>query len=62
MKRRNKPKIPAYIGDRMVYRMEPGHGLIQRTYDTLWMFHRGIKQIHHVYYPAEKLVIEVKRG
>lgn len=55
-----KKEIPVYHGKRIVYRMNPGHGLIQRTYDTLWIFHKNIKQIHHVHYPKERLILEMK--
>ena len=60
MKTRNKPKIPVYLGKRIVIHMDPGHGIIQRTYDAIWMYHRNIKQIHHVHHPKEKLIIEPK--
>lgn len=57
-----KKEIPAFIGKRQVYRMDPGHGLIQRTYDALWHVFPSIKKIYHVHSPKEKLVIELKNG
>ena len=62
MKTHNKPKIPVYLGKRVVYNMPPGHGLIQRTYDTLWaMQGAGIRKIYHAHTPFERLILEFKK-
>lgn len=62
MKTRNMPKIPVYSNGRIVYKMSPGHGLIQRTYDELWaMQGAGIRKIYHAHTPTERLILEFKK-